>query len=384
MGLHLVVLAGGSGTRLWPLSRAAIPKHLLPLGRNGESLLRATVERVLPLGDSVHVVTAASQVAGCAAVVQDLGLGPGRIIAEPVARGTGPALGLATRWIARQDPAAVICSVHADADIADDDAYRASLEAAAGWAHQTDGLVCVGLVPTYPSTGLGYVATGVARPPQSWSPAPRMVPVAEGEAAAAAAAALPAFASPGFVEKPPIEVATHLVAEGTHLWNTGLFAWPAASFESEVAAVDPELDTTLGEVVAARATGDESLASARYESLGSIAVEPLVFERASKLTVVRAAFGWSDVGSFADLHGARVAAGQGDADDNVVSGDALMLGAVDCFVAATGGRTVAVAGATGLIVVDTGDAVLVVPADRVQMVREVVDHLRAEGRTDLL
>src|SRR4029077_16920674 len=126
MGFHVLVLAGGSGTRLWPLSRGALPKHLLPLGPGGKTLLRDTVERVRDLGDAVHVVTAAPQVPGCLEALKGLA-GPDQVIAEPAARGPGPALALAVDRIERADPGALVVSVHADHRIADADGYRAAV-----------------------------------------------------------------------------------------------------------------------------------------------------------------------------------------------------------------------------------------------------------------
>lgn len=376
------MLAGGSGSRLWPLSRASMPKHLLPLGPGGSTLLRTTVERVLPIADSVRVVTLAAQAQACRAALEGVGLDRHSLITEPVARGTGPALGLATRWIAREDSAAVVCSVHADHDIDDDDAYRSAVLAGAGWAAVTGGLVTVGLPPTFASTGFGYVATGVARPADSWRPAagarrvsPELVDNAR---------SLVAYSSPGFVEKPSLEVARSFLREGTHLWNTGLFAWRAAVLEEELHRSSPEVDATLAQVVAARLRGDDGRADARYASLPNRAVEPLVFERTTRLTVVRASFGWSDLGSWSDLLTIWRERRGSDAAGNVVEGDALLVGSTGCLVSATGGRPIAVVGAENLVVVDTGDAVLVVPADRVQEVRDVVERLRQEGRTELL
>ncbi|HEV7680129.1 MAG TPA: sugar phosphate nucleotidyltransferase [Candidatus Dormibacteraeota bacterium] len=382
MSLHAIILAGGSGTRLWPISRADVPKHLLPLGPGGVTLLRATIDRLLPMGATVHIVTVASQAAACQAEATAAGLGPDSVIAEPMPRGTGPALGLAVRWIARQDPDALICSVHADAHIGDDDGYRASIWAAAGWACATDGLVTVGLTPTYASTGLGYIALGRIHSPEDWTEPSGAA--AEHEALSAAASGLAAFTAAGFVEKPPLPVAERYVADHSHLWNLGLFAWRAGAFVRELGEAAPEVDRALVGVVEARAAGAEEEVARRYADIANVAVDPLVLEKTSHLTVVQAGFPWSDLGSWSDLMEARHEMGEVDADGNVVGGDALALDSSGCLVDARGGRLVAVVGATGLVVVDTGDAVLVVPVDRVQAVRAVVERLRSQGRTDLV
>jgi len=363
------------------LSRAAVPKHLLPLGPGGVTLLRATIDRLLPLGATVHIVTVASQAAGCQEVASAAGLPPDSVIAEPTARGTGPALGLAVRWIARQDPDAVVCSIHADHHIGDAEAYRAAIWAAAGWACATDGLVTVGLTPTYPSTGLGYVALGRIRSSRDWIPPHG---TEDQEALSSAADGLAAFSATGFVEKPPLHQAQRYVADHTHLWNAGLFAWTTSAFLRELQAAAPEVDEGLAAVVEARAAGDEERAGELYAALPSAAVDPLVMEKTRRLTVVQAGFPWSDLGSWADLLEARREGGESDGDDNVVLGDGLAVQSRNCLVDAGGGRLVAVVGASDLCVVDTGDAVLVVPAAKVQAVRAAVERLRSEGRSELL
>ena len=378
MGLHIIVLAGGSGTRLWPLSRRSTPKHLLPLARGGEPLLRATVDRVIGLGDSVRIVTAVDQVDGCVAALADFGLADDSFIAEPLARGTGLALGLAVGLIAREDPGALIASVHADHRVSDPAAYRAAVLASAGWAQATDGLATVGLVPVAPVTGFGYVEVGERRPPELWTSP--IIP----SSLSVAAAALPAFESPGFTEKPSAEVAQAYVRGGKHLWNLGLFAWTARRFLDELRIADPELSSALDAAVAARIRGDEDEVIRIYGSQSAQAVEPLVLEHTPRLTVVEATFGWSDLGSWTDVHDARVAEGDVDADGNVLEGLVSITAAHGCTVISRSGRIVAVAGIDGVVVVDTPDAVLVVPALQSQLLKEVVQQLRAAGSDEVL
>jgi mannose-1-phosphate guanylyltransferase len=379
VGLHILVLAGGSGTRLWPLSRRSTPKHLLPLARGGQTLLRATLDRVVGLGDSVRIVTAGDQIEGCRAALAELSLPDDAYIAEPLARGTGPALGLAVGLIAREDPDALIASVHADHRVSDPAAYRAAVLASAGWAKATDGLATVGLVPAAPVTGFGYIELGEPRPPEAWS-----APEGSPPQAAAAARMLPAFESAGFTEKPSSEMAQAYVRGGRHLWNLGLFAWTARRFLDELRADDPELSSALDRAVDARLRGDDEEVTRIYGAQRAQAVEPLVLERTPRLTVVEATFGWSDLGSWIDVHDARVAEGDVDGDGNVLEGSAFVTAASGCTVVSRSGRIVAVAGIDGVVVVDTPDAVLVVPALQSQLLKEVVDQLRAAGRDEVL
>ena len=334
---------------------------------------------MIGLGDTVHVVTAANQAAGCRSALAELGLPADAVIEEPEARGTGPALALAVGLIAREDPDALIASVHADHRVSDRAAYRAAVLASAGWAASTDGLATVGLVPAAPVTGFGYIEVAAARDPRAWR-APEGSPPAE----AAAAALLQAFESAGFKEKPSASVAQGYVEDGRHFWNLGLFAWTARRFLAELAAAAPDLRTSIDRVLDARVAGDDELASSLYAALKLQPVEPLVLERTHRLTVVQATFGWSDLGSWVDVGQSRVADGDVDADGNVIEGDVILTSAHGCTVVARSGRVVAVAGVDGVAVIDTPDALLVVRSDRSQLVKEVVDKIQASGRQELL
>ncbi|HZB97111.1 MAG TPA: sugar phosphate nucleotidyltransferase [Candidatus Sulfotelmatobacter sp.] len=379
MALHVLVLAGGSGTRLWPLSREAQPKHLLPLGPGGTTLLRSTVERVLGLG-AVHLVTTASQAVACRRELEGLVLGEEAFIVEPAARGTGPAIALAVISIAREDPEAIVCSVHADHYVADTEAYNASVCAAAGWSVVSDSFAAVGITPGYPAPGFGYIALGEQRRAEDWAP-----PVGDQAAEVSSrAAALPAHDALRFVEKPALELAESFVAGGRHLWNCGLFAWPARVFRRELAACASTLLARIDEVADLRHGGDEARAAAAYAALDPIPIEPLLLERGAPLTAVSANFGWADLGSWPDLYAARRELEASDERGNVVEGDCMIAGARDSIVLSRGERFVCLVGGEKLIVVDTGDAVLVARADEAQAVRDVVARLRAAGRRELL
>ena len=238
----------------------------------------------------------------------------------------------------------------------------------------------MGLTPTRPATGFGYIELGEPLPPSAWQP-PSGEPARD---LVAAAARLPAHRAARLVEKPAHAAAAAFLASGRFLWNLGLFAWPASVFLQEIRAADARLAGQIDAAVDAHVGGDPAGFAAAYAELPTVAVEPLVFERISSFTVVRASFPWSDLGSWTDLHDVGVESGDADPAGNVVAGDAAIIGSRGCTVEARAGRLVAVVGGDGLVVVDTPDALLVVPAADSQRVKDVVEQLRAAGRDELL
>jgi mannose-1-phosphate guanylyltransferase len=362
--LVAVVLAGGSGTRLWPRSRAGAPKHLSTPAPDGRSLLRHAFDRAARLGGELLVVTAAEQAAQVLAELPELE--PDRLLLEPEPHGTGPALTWAAIRALELRPDAVVVSLHADHFMPNISATTLALLSAASWARVSPVLISIGLKPTWAAPGFGYVEAGteIPRPPHLGR-------------------ALPLLHGRGFVEKPGPDRALQLVAGGNSFWNTGLFAWRAELFLQEMETYAPEVARSVADALASSDQGSSAFAEA-WAKVPRGVVERLLLERSPKLAVLPVDLPWSDLGSFLDLYQAAIAAGRGDARDNVVSGDALLLDSAGNYVDAAAKRLVVVLGGEGLVVVDTEDALLVCPLSRVQEVAKVVAEVRSRGRLDLL
>jgi mannose-1-phosphate guanylyltransferase len=358
--MYIVILAGGSGTRFWPLSRKKTPKQLMSVF-GGKSMLQRTVERVLPLNpERILVVTNAVQAEETASQLAGYGTGRICIVAEPLARNTAPAIGLAAAIIERQDPTAVMAVLPADHYIRDDEAFRATLlhgeTVAANWS-----LVTLGIVPTAPETGYGYIEAAPGADVGGVLPVRR------------------------FVEKPDRARALEFLASGNFFWNSGMFLWRADVILDRIRSHMPELSAGLSVLdVPARI---EHVAAMRdqvatlYERLVGQSIDYGVMEKAEGVQVIPASFGWSDVGSWSALPELMPA----DGDGNVLmdSGKLVALDARDCLVRC-GDRLVALVGVGDLIVVNTKDALLVCPRERAQDVKRITEELERRGLTDLL
>jgi mannose-1-phosphate guanylyltransferase len=315
-----VVLAGGVGSRFWPLSTPSRPKQLLPLV-DDRPMLRATLERLAPITNADHtlVLTNASLWETVHAHAPEIPAD--NIIAEPRAVGTGGALAWAASEIARRDgDDAVMLSVHADWAIGDEEGFRSALERAAALATEHAALVTVGVVPTRPDTGFGYIVPG---------------------------ASLGGGASrvERFVEKPDRANAERLISEGG-LWNSGIFAWRVGDFLDEVRALSPEI---------APALADAGSDAARYfERVTPVTVDNGVLERSERSVVMPGSFGWDDVGTWASLARVRDA----DAHGNAASGPVVLVDASHNVVHAEG-TDVVLYGVDDLVVVARGGLTLV-------------------------
>jgi mannose-1-phosphate guanylyltransferase len=358
--VHAVILAGGSGTRFWPASRQQMPKQLLPLaGQADVPLIAATLHRLSPLVpvERVWVSTGASLVTATAATLPSVPTT--HLLAEPLARNTAPAIGWAAATIARQDPDALVAVLPADHAIADEDEFRRVLGTALQ-AAERGWLTTVGIVPTRPETGYGYIEVGDA--------------IAEGVNAAVR-----------FVEKPNRERAEAYVAGGRHLWNAGMFFFQARAMRAAIAEHLPALAAGLDAIDAAARSGNEAAVLAEvFPKLPSISIDHGVMEKAAKIAVVPGDFGWNDVGSWQ----ATWEMSSRDAQGNALPEGSIAVDANNNLVrdlsATAGKKRWALVGVSDLVVVETDDAVLVIPRERAQDVRAVVDALRARGETGRL
>lgn len=340
---HAIILAGGSGTRLWPLSRNLLPKQLLVLG--GETtLLQQTVARVLEAFDPSRIWIVTNEEHVFEVRKQAAVLNPAletQVIAEPFGRNTLPAIMLGLDRVVREEEAALAAVFPSDHLIRDAEAWVGDLHRASRLAVEKR-FVTFGVEPHKPETGYGYIALGAG----------------QGEGA---------YAVDGFVEKPDYATAARFIHESSHLWNSGMFLFSARHFLTQVARCEPLLwDWWMAREEAPLVEG--------YRDIPNISVDYGVVEKIDNISVVRAGFDWDDLGNWEAMY--RL--GEKDADGNVIQGDVLAIDCKNSLLISKGGKLAAV-GLVDMIMVQTRDATLTCPMPRVQAVRDVVEALRAEG-----
>lgn len=347
--MFAIVMAGGSGTRLWPLSRRRTPKQLLPL--TGEtSLLQQTVARLTPLLPPRDIYVITSQAHARETVAQLPQLPEENVLGEPLARSTAVAAGLAT-VIARRDPDEVAIVLPADHFVADGAAFLDALREAVR-AAERGYLVALGIVPTHPATGYGYIKVGAQLHP-----------------------AVPTALVERFVEKPDPATARGFLASGGYLWNAGIFAWRTYSFRAAVERFQPQLSDALDRIAALhRVPG--WLASVRelLEPIPAITIDVGIAEPAAtegRMAVVPLDAGWSDIGSWSSLLEALSAT---TGSSLVASGQHLDRGSERVLVHG-GDRLVVTVGLRDVIIVDTPDALLVCARDRAEEIKPVLDEI---------
>lgn len=352
--IYPVILSGGSGTRLWPQSRTSYPKQFLPLVSN-QSLLQETAQRVsdpatfappLMVCNEEHRFLVAEQ-------LREIDIRPSHIVLEPIARNTAPAVAAAASLLAATDPGALMLVLPSDHMIQDTAAFHRVIRTAADAAVK-GALVTFGIQPTRPETGYGYIAGGS--------------PVGDG-----------CLKVDSFVEKPDLATAEGYLKDGTYYWNSGMFMFAASAYVEECGRLEPDILKAAEAAVTDAETDLDflRLSAGPFTASPSKSIDYAVMEHTTRAAVIPADIGWNDVGSWASLW----EIGNKDADGNVIQGDSLAIDTKNSFIS-TDGPLVTVLGIDNLAVVATMDAVLVLPLDRTQDVKTIIDKLKAENRDE--
>lgn len=353
--MFALILAGGAGTRLWPRSRAALPKQLLAL-TGGDTMMQATVKRVLPIVPLEHIFIATNREYGSLIKEQIPGLPASNIIEEPSGKNTAPCIGLAAAHMRQLDPDAVMASLHADHFIADEEGFRQALLAAAEVAKE-GYLVTLGITPDKPETGYGYIQRGSE------------IGHYNNHAV---------YQVARFLEKPDFTTAEKFVASGEYYWNSGIFIWQISTLLQAFNDYMPEFYAQLGQMEQVLAAGQTI--DAIWQTIQSESIDVGIMERAAKVAVVPVDIGWNDVGSWMAIHEINVK----DENGNVALGAEHLAVDTRGTLVQGNGRLIATIGLEDVVIVDSNDALLVCAKDKVQDIKKVVEWLKENKRTELL
>lgn len=355
MQVYGVIMAGGGGTRFWPLSRREEPKQLLNLSGK-DLMINETIDRIAGVADKkdIFIVTNEAQMPKMEKAVEGR-VARDHILAEPAARNTAACIGYAAMEILKKYGDGIMCVFPSDHFVKNQEEFTRILGLAVEAAEREDKLITLGITPTFPSTGYGYIrfdrsAPGVAKQ------------VLE------------------FKEKPDEETAKRYLASGEYSWNSGMFVWKASTILEKFKELLPEIYACLEKIGDAMNTAEEAGVIAEiYPMIPSISIDYGILEKSSDVLVISAEFGWNDVGSWDNL-GVLY---EEDENGNVLAGNQINIDTKNC-ISYSGKRLIATVGVENLIIVETEDAVLVCDKSRAQDVKRIVDQLKAEGREEYL
>jgi len=347
-----VIMAGGQGTRFWPKSRRSRPKQLLNIVGD-ESMIKKTVNRLIPAIPKENIY-AVINISHFDETKEQTGLSDDNIIVEPMGRNTAPCIGLAALYVERKDPEGVMVVLPADHHIEDEDSFLETLLVAKKAAYEKGCLVTLGIKPESPATGFGYIEKGELLGNSGTKDL---------------------FSVRRFTEKPDLDTAKRFLAEGNFLWNSGIFIWKASTIIEEIKIHLPLLHKGLEEIRKAIGTDrEEKIIAKVYSNIEGISIDYGVMEKSNITAVIPSDFGWNDVGSWSSLDELL----SKDEHGNIVKGKCLPLETGDTIMYGRD-KLIATLGLDGLVIVDTGDVILIARKDRCQDVRKIVEKLEKEG-----
>lgn len=361
--LYVVILCGGGGTRLWPLSRNKTPKQFIELV-GSETLFTKTLNRAKKLvsADHVYIMTNKNYLSDVSTSAQDVPVA--NIITEPEKKNTALAMGVIAGIIHARDPQATIINLASDQLITNDEVFVRSMMAAAEFASHGEFFVTVGIVPTFAHTGLGYIQAGDK--------------IAEEQS-------ISILKVDGFREKPDQATAEGFLAAGHYYWNANLYTWSTKLILSEFERLAPDLFVHISEIMKASKSSDfEAILKQQYSDAREEQIDRAISEKTDKLAVIAGNFGWTDIGSWNVVH---------DEVEKDESGNALISReeGADWFridtknsLVSTGKKQIVTIGLDNVIIIDTEDAILISHKDRAQDVKKVVEQLKSDGKNDLL
>ena len=358
--MHAVIIAGGSGTRFWPKSRENLPKQLLNISGQG-TLIQNTVGRISPVipVENIWVITNEQHAFETCYQLKKMGFPPSQLLTEPIARNTAAAIGYSAKILSQRNPDAIMAVFPADHVITTIEPFLKLLKQAETIANENH-LVTLGIKPTSPETGYGYIKQGKAIEENS-------------------------FKVDRFIEKPDKLTAEKYLKEGSYYWNSGIFVWKVSTLLNEISLYLPKLHEQLEELTSNTAPIKgkypyQKLSESGkkiFHSLESVSIDHGVMEKSTNVAVLPAEIGWNDVGTWTSL--AEIS--KNDSHGNVINGNVVSVENSDSIIQAEN-RLVATLGLKGIIVVDTPDALLVCPKERAQDVKKIVEQIKSENRSE--
>ncbi|SKA76657.1 mannose-1-phosphate guanylyltransferase [Caloramator quimbayensis] len=357
--VSIVIMAGGKGERFWPRSRQSLPKQLISLTNDGKTMIQLTYERVKKITDKENVFIVTNENYSNIIRKQLFEIPFQNILIEPLGKNTAPCIGLSAVYIAKKDPEAVMIILPSDHLIKNNDIFINTLEAAAKMAQEGDNLITIGIIPSYPETGYGYI---------NYS---NKVCDIDGNSI---------YKVKRFVEKPDIDKAKQYLKEGTYLWNSGMFVWKASTILKNIQRYMPNLYEGLMKISDAIGTDNEiKVLREEFNKFESISIDYGIMEHAENIYTIPGNFGWDDVGSWTALERIQ----NTDEDGNVKSGNVISIDTKKCIIQGND-KLIAAVGIEDIILVDTDDATLICSKDKCQDIKKLLNKIKAMNKENYL